>query len=422
MKEELLHFIWKHKLFYTSSMKTVSGKPISVVSVGTHNLHTGPDFLNARIRIDDQLWAGNIEIHVNASDWYVHGHENDSNYDALILHVVWNNDVAVFDKANNVLPTIELNKIVSKELLNNYQKLFSKSKSFINCEKSLDLLDDFTINNWLERLYIERIERKALEVNKLLNKSEFNWEQVLFQLLAKNFGLKVNAEPFFKMADALDFAIVRKESQSLTRLESLFFGQLGLLNEIVENDYYLNLKKEYEYQVKKYKLGLPITKVQYFRLRPTNFPTIRAAQLANLFFEKKQLFADVMKLNSLSDFYTYFKVATSKYWETHYTFETDSKKSNKNLTKSFVDLLLINTIIPLRFVYFKHVGKFEPVPFLRLIQEVKPEKNSIINNFKILSFPTSSAFETQALLELKNNYCAPQKCLQCAIGLKLLRN
>ena len=422
MKEELLHFIWKYKLFYTQTLKTQSNQSIDIISVGTHNFNSGPDFLNAKIRIDDQLWAGNVEIHVKASDWYVHGHENDSNYDALILHVVWENDVAVFDTSNNRLPTLVLKEFVSKDLLQSYQRLFAKSKKFINCEKLVNDLDAFVLSNWIERMYLERLGRKAETIRELLNTTENNWEAVLFQMLAKNFGLKVNGAAFFKMATDIDFSIVRKESQSLTRLESLLFGQLGMLNANVDSSYFRTLKKEYEYQTKKYKLSKSLNTIEYFRLRPTNFPTIRIAQLTNLIFEKKQLFTDLMAMDLVEKFYAYFNTGTSPFWETHYTFETESKKSRKKLSKPFIDLLLINTIIPLKFVYLKQQGKFELEPFLKLIKALKPEKNGIIEKYKDLSFPTTNAFETQALLELKNNYCTPQKCLQCAIGNKLLRN
>lgn len=422
MKEELLHFIWKYKLFYTSDLKTVSGKPIYLNSVGTHNLNSGPDFLNAKLRIDDQLWAGNVEIHIKASDWYVHGHENDEQFDALILHVVWENDVAVFDKSNNMLPTLELKNCVSKELLKSYQQLFSKSNKFINCERNFNNIDTFIIANWKERLYVERLERKATEIFSLLKATEYNWEQVLFQLLAKNFGLKVNSEAFFRMSTSVDFNIVRRESQNLKRMESLLFGQLGLLDEDCDVTYYQQLRKEYKYQKKKYKLEKQPIPILYFRLRPTNFPTIRIMQLANLLVQKKYLFTEVMQFNSLKAIYKYFEIATSEFWKTHYTFETVSKISSKKLTKSFIDILLLNSIIPLKYVYLKHKGKFDLDDFLKLIRQLKPEKNSIIENYKKLGFSVDNAFESQALLELKKNYCTPQKCLQCAIGLNLLRS
>lgn len=422
MKEELLHFIWKYKLFYTLKLETVSRQTIEVISIGTHNLNAGPDFLNAKIRVGEQLWARNVEIHVKSSDWYVHGHENDQNYDAVILHVVWENDVDVFDSSNNRLPTLELKQLVTKELFKSYRSLFTKSNVFINCERLVGDVDKFIIGNWQERLYLERLERKSKEINSILKKSENDWEQVLFQLLAKNFGLKLNSESFFKMATDLDYNIIRKESQSLERLESLLFGQLGMLKKESEIPYYQNLKREYNYQMKKYKLSNSIVEVHYFRLRPSNFPTMRIAQLAGLLFEKRQLFTDVMRIDSVKEFYNYFKIQTSQFWDIHYTFETISSKRIKKITNSFVDLLLINTIIPLKFVYLKQIGKFDLDQFLQLIKEIKPEKNSIVEKFGQLSFPVSNAFETQAILELKNNYCAPQKCLECAIGHNLLRS
>ncbi len=423
MKEDLLHYVWKHKLFFSDALKTAVGEKVTVFSTGTHNYNSGPDFFNAKIKIGAQLWAGNVEIHLKSSDWYVHNHEKDTNYDTVILHVVWEHDVEIHNSEEAIIPTLELQQFVSKALLLKYQKLFSKPQKWINCENDISSVDDFVISNWLERLYFERLERKSTVIYDLLEKTKFDWEAVLFQLLARNFGLKINANSFFDMATSLDFAVVRKQWTEQRQLESLFFGQLGMLNEDIEEQYFIDLKKEYNYQQKKYNLDVSTKNtVQYFRLRPTNFPTIRISQLANLYHLHQNLFSKLMQLESIDEIYDLFSVTTTAFWDTHYTFKKESPKRIKKLTKSFVDLLLINTIIPLKFVYLKHFGKLDESVILNLIQQLKPEKNSIIDKFNLLKIKSKNAFETQALLQLKNEYCAKQKCLQCAVGNWLLKN
>lgn len=422
MKEDLLHYLWKHKLFFTSQSLTTQGELISVTSVGLHNQNSGPDFFNAQLHIGDQLWAGNVEIHLNSSDWYAHNHEKDSNYDNVILHVVWNHDVEVHNSENSAIPTLELKNFVSKELLVNYQKLFSKPQKWINCENDIHSVDNFTLKNWYERLYFERLEGKSILILQLLEKTNYDWETVLFQLLARNFGLKVNADAFFGMAQSLDFSIVRKEAKSQSNLESLFLGELTMLDKSTNNQYCNDLKREYEYQRKKYKLAENYQSVEYFRLRPMNFPTIRISQLASLYHLHQNLFSKLMEINATSEFYELFSVTTSEFWETHYTFEKTSPKRVKKLTNSFIDLLLINTIIPLKFIYQKHLGKLDESKIIELIAALKPESNSIISKYDSLTIKSKNAFETQALLELKNKYCTPQKCLQCAIGNYVLKN
>ncbi len=423
MKEDFLHYLWKHKLFFTSNLKTTNNELVSITSVGDHNHNSGPDFFNAQLRIGEQLWAGNVEIHLKSSDWYLHNHEMDSNYDTVILHVVWEHNIEIHTNANSIIPTLELKNFVSDEFIINYQKLFSKPQKWINCENDIYSVDPFVVENWLERLYFERLERKAVFITQLLEETNYDWEAVLFQLLARNFGLKINGDAFFEMAKNTNFSIVRKEVASQQNLESLFFGQLEMLNNSGEDPYFNLLKSEYAYQTKKHKLmSNMMSSVQFFRLRPINFPTIRISQLASLYSLQQNLFSKCIEKESLKEYYDLFSVTTSEFWKTHYTFEKESPKKAKKLSKSFVDLLLINTIIPLRFVYQKHIGKFEETDVLNLIKEIKPENNSIIKKYNMLKIKSESAFKTQALLELKNENCAQQKCLQCAIGNHLLKN
>ena len=422
MNEEFLYYVWKYKIFTDINLQTSDTKEVSILKAGIHNKNSGPDFLNAQVKIDHQLWAGNVEMHVKSSDWYLHKHEEDANYDAVILHVVWEHDVAVFMKNNKPLPTLELKNFVSKELLENYNSLVYHQQKFIPCENQLTTIDEFLLNNWLERLYFERLEQKSTFIKELLLDTNADFEAVLFQLLAKNFGLKVNGEAFLQLATSMDFSVVRKERFDLEQLTALFFGQAGFLEEDLEEHYHQQLKEKYRYLKHKHKLNsISKNAFQFFRMRPQNFPTIRIAQLASLLYTHQNIFSKLMNINKKEDFYDLFSFEVDTFWKTHYTFESDSKKSPKKLTKSFVDLIIINTIIPLKFVYLQSRGAVDENEIMQLIKQVSSEKNSIISNFAALEIKAKNALESQALIQLKNNYCTKKRCLQCAIGNSLLR-
>lgn len=423
MQEDFLHYIWKHKKFHVNNLKTTHGDAVVVVTVGQHNLNSGPDFFNAQLTIGTQLWAGNVEIHIKSSDWYVHNHEQDNAYDNVILHVVWEHDTEIFRKDNTAIPTLQLKDFISKEVLNNYEKLFSKTEKWINCENEFASINDFVLKNWLERLYFERLERKADVIQELLKKTKNDWEAVLFIMLAKNFGLKVNGESFFSLAQSIDFSIVRKTQSSQQTLEALLFGQASLLEEDVQSAYYLELTKDYQFLKQKFKLGNnQVLPVQFFRLRPPNFPTIRLSQLASLYNNQQNLFSKVIETNRLNDIYDLFNVATSEFWKTHYTFQKQSKSITKVLTKSFIDLLLINTVLPIKFCYAKQKGQGIDAVIHDIATEITSEKNSIINAFNQLKNISKSSLDSQALIQLKTEYCLKNKCLQCAIGNKLVGN
>lgn len=421
MQEDFLHHIWKLKKFRTNKLISTSNEIIEIISSGQHNLNSGPDFFNAQLKIGYQLWAGNIEIHVKSSDWFVHNHELDKAYDNVILHVVWEHDIDVFRKDNTRIPTLQLKNYVSKTALMNYHKLFSKNIKWINCEKDFGSVDDFTVSNWLERLYFERLERKSIDIEKLLKSSANNWEAVLFKMLAKNFGLKVNGESFLSIAKSIDFSIIRKLQCNLNSLEALLFGQAGLLDEDLQDPFYNEMKSDYKFLKQKYQLSnTSVLPIQFFRLRPPNFPTIRLSQLVNLYHKHQNLFSLIIEEDSIDNFYDFFNVDTSPFWETHYSFGKLSKRSKKIITNSFVDLLLINTIIPVKFSYAKHLGQTKEEPILNLIQSISSEKNSIVDKFNEFKPISKSALQSQALIQLKNEYCEKNKCLQCAIGSNIL--
>lgn len=435
IREDFLHYLWRFKYFAINKLQTTSNEPIHIINVGEHNFNSGPDFFSAKIKIADQLWAGNVEIHVKSSDWYLHHHEQDSNYDNVILHVVWVDDIGVYDKNNRLIPTLELNTYVSQGILDQYSLLFSKKMKWINCENLITTIDNFTVDNWLEVLYFERLEEKTNLINTFLESSSNDWEAVLFKLLVKNFGLKINGDAFLNLADSIDFKVLRKEQFKLINIEAIFFGQAGFLQEKKEDPYYQKLQIEYRYLQKKYHLEPVFNgQFQFFRLRPNNFPTIRIAQLAYLYFSHHNLFSKILEINTKDSFYKLFRIKTSSFWEQHYGFASKSVSRPKKLSKSFIDLIIINTVIPIKFMYFKHMGHFKEELILNLIKQIAPENNSILKKFESLfdkrsilpgdtyfKLSIDNALDSQALLQLKNAYCNYQLCLKCSIGNSLIQ-
>ena len=421
MKEEFLHYLWNYKVFDFSNLTTSNGEALTLVNTGFYSKLAGPDFFNAQVVIGNQKWAGNVEIHIKSSDWYLHNHEKDENYDNVILHVVWENDMPIFRKDNSEIPVLEIKKYVTSNALNKYQSLITP-KSWIFCEKQLAQINDFTLKNWQERLFFERLERKCEPVFELCKDTENDWEAVLFCMLAKNFGLNTNGESFFKVAKSITFSLVRKEALEVKYLEALFFGQANMISENADDNYSKELKSWYDYMVLKYKLEKPfITPIQFFKHRPDNFPTIRLAQLAMLYHLQRNLFSKIISAKTSSEIYAIFDLSVSEYWKTHYNFDKESPKKAKVLTRSFIDLIIINTIIPIQFAYSKSIGAENAEYILNLISQLASEKNSIIDKFAIFGLKSNNAFESQSLLHLKNEYCNHKRCLQCSIGLTLLK-
>lgn len=421
MKEDFLHYLWKFKKFDTLNLKTFNNEGVTIINVGQYLELAGPDFFNAQITIGDQKWAGNVEIHLKSSDWYVHHHEKDSGYENVILHVVWEHDTEIFRNNNTEIPVLELKKYVEKETVENYQSLMAP-KSWIFCEKQLKEIDEFAFKNWQERLFFERLERKSKPIFDLLEQTNQDWEAVLFSLLAKNFGLNTNGEIFLKIAQSIPFSIIRKESFEVENLEALIFGASGLLDLEKEDNYFKDLKFRYFYLLHKYQIEkVCIEPVQFFKHRPDNFPTIRLSQLANLYHSQQNLFSKISTLNSLKDIYGVFQVSASEYWLNHYQFDKESPKKKKSLSKSFIDLIVINTIIPLQFAFAKSQGKEISEDLIGLLNEVAPEKNAVMEKFSSFGIQPKSAFETQSLLQLKNEYCNKSKCLECSVGMELLK-
>lgn len=421
MKEDFLHYVWQYQKLTVLELNTVKGESLSILHPGHYLETAGPDFFNAQIIIDGQKWAGNIEIHVKSSDWYLHNHERDAAYNNVILHVVWEHDTDVFSPNNIEIPVVELRDFVKQELLHSYKNLIAQ-KSWIYCENQIQEVNAFVVSNWQERLFFERLERKSQSVVDNLVMTQNDWEAVLFLLLARNFGLNTNGVSFLKIAQSIPFSVIRKESSDLQNLEALFFGIAGLLDHNKEDTYYKDLQFRYYYLLQKYAIEkVNIAPLQFFKHRPDNFPTIRLSQLASLYHQEKQLFSKITNEFSLPLLYERFAVAASAYWQTHYQFDKISPKKSKKLTKSFIDLLLINTIIPIQFAYAKNQGKEIVEELITVMQSLDPEKNAIVDKFKSIGISVKNAFEAQTLLQLKAEYCNKSRCLECAIGSELLK-
>ena len=422
MNEDFLHFVWKFQKFSTIQLYTAQNEPLQILEVGQHNFDAGPDFFFGKVVIGGQVWAGTIEIHLQSSNWYTHKHEIDKRYDSVILHVVWEHDMEVRRSDETIIPTIEIKHCVDRQVLQNYRKLFSSKQLWINCENEFGKVDEFVVKNWLDRLYLERLEDKSKLILDQLANCNNDWEAVLFQLLCKNFGLKVNGDAFLSMAMSIDYKVVKKSKQKLSILEALLMGQAGLLSQLKLDTYHEALVKSYAHTQLKFGLANSgVIQPKFFRLRPPNFPTVRLSQLANLLHQRPHLFSELISIQSLAEYYTLFDVSASAYWDTHYNFEVVSAKRKKRLTKSFIDLLLINTVIPLKHCHAIRQGKDISEEIILLANSISPEENSIVRKYKMLANLGSSALESQALLQLKNSYCEKNKCLQCSIGNNLLK-
>ncbi len=422
IKEDFLHFIWKHKLFRLHRLRTADNQSVELIHCGTHNKNGGPDFFNAKLIIAGQLWVGNVEIHLKSTDWYAHHHHKDKLYDNVILHVVWEDDGDIFGLFNRKIPTLVLSAYTNSYLISNYHRLYLKKPVFIACETDLSEVDPFVWTNWLEILFIERMEEKALFIQYLLKKYTNDWEAVFFCLLAKNFGLHINGDAFLAIAESIPYPVLRKEQNNALHIESLLFGQGNLLDEELFDPYYIKLREQYNYLKSKYKLtGISIP-LQFFRLRPANFPTLRLAQLAAVFIQKKSMFSKIISMNSKEELYQLFEVTITNYWNTHYTFQKSSPATKRNLSEKFINLLIINTIIPIKFIYQRQLGKENFEDLLILIQSIKPDSNAQIDQYIKIGVNVDSAFISQALLQLKNSYCIQKRCLSCRAGNFLIRS
>ncbi len=422
LPEDFFQYIWENNLFNSGDLTTTTGEKLKVISVGRRNSDSGPDFFNARIKIGETIWAGNVEIHRKSSDWQKHNHHTDNAYNNVILHVVETDDLPVKRNNNKLIPTLILK--YPEQLKNNYQKLLD-AKTWIACHDQFHRVDPIVLQLGFNRLMIERLENKTDEILERLAQNNNDWNETFYQVLAKMFGFKVNAIPFEMLAKSLTLATLAKHKNNLPQLEALLFGNSGLLNtQLLGDDYYLGLRNEYSFLYKKYRLkGIESHLWKFMRLRPGNFPTIRISQMAALIHRSHGLFSKIIEIENSYELKKLFNVHASEYWNSHYNFNKPSKrKARKELGENSINTLIINVVIPFLFVFGEKQNKeYLKNRALEFLEQLPPEKNSIVTNWKKLGIETRSAFETQALLQLKNIYCEKKKCLNCQIGVKLIK-
>ena len=417
INESFLHFLWKYRLL-NQPLVTDEGEEVKVENPGQHNFDSGPDFLGAKIRIGQTLWAGNVEIHIKSSDWLRHHHQNDRSYQNIILHVVHNNDKQLDLKA----PTLVIGDRINKDLHSRYLNLIN-NKNWIPCEKSAADIDYFIWESWKERLMVEKFQQKAEEINTLLKKHKNSWEEAFYISLARNFGFRVNNTPFELLAKSLSLKYLAKHKGNLLQLEALIFGQAGLLSNQDFNDAYpVVLQKEYQHLKQKFALTPIDPKLwRFLRLRPANFPHIRLAQFAQLVYKSVALFSYIIETEEIQDIKNLLIVKASKYWDEHYRFDKASTKKPKYLGETALNLLVINTIIPYIFVYgmLKNNNDIKERA-LKFMSSLPPESNKIIKKFSSMGLDITSALQSQSLIYLKKHYCTPKKCLHCPVGKKIL--
>ncbi len=417
MSEELLHFAYKYKLYEDAVF--FNTESVDLLDIGKQNFDSGPDFIGAKLKTKEAVWVGNVEIHVNSSDWNLHKHNTDKAYNNVILHVVQNHNCDVYTENGRLLPVLQIK--ISNDVEHKYGK-FLENKTNIPCEEYIKTVDKFRLKMWLSKVLIQRLSTKVKNIKQLLELNTNSWEEVLYQSTAKAFGFKINAEPFEKLAKSVPLKIISKHNSPL-QIEAIFMGQAGFLNEVNCNDsYYTKLKNEYVFLKNKFNLSSTEKhQWKFLRLRPANFPTIRISQFANLMSKYDSLFSKVINAKSVDNLLNIFDIKTSEYWNTHYTFGKKSAYKIKAMGKQSVNLILINSLIPYIFTYGQLTDN-ENVKnkAINFIEELKPEKNRIISMWNTMGIKTSSAFDTQALLEQKKSYCDKNKCLKCGIGIEIL--
>jgi hypothetical protein len=417
IREDLLYYIWKTKSFDMVDLKTTNNQHISIIQFGNQNFDSGPDFSNGTVKIGDTVWVGNIEMHVYSSDWERHCHDIDKAYDNVILHVVFEHDKEVYTTSEQLIPCVELKNRIPKKILSKYGQLLANN-NWIPCEKQISKIERHTISFWLQRLVAERLESKTKYLNQILHKTNTNWEEALYIYLSRYMGARVNKDPFEALANGLPFLLIQKNRNDLQKLEALLFGQAGMLEAGFEDDYFLELKKEYKFLAIKYKLKAmsPIS-WKFARMRPVGFPTIRIAQFAQILYKTDRLFSQIILEDDTKGIKKIFKVRPSPYWDNHYRFGKEAKYLEKKTGNSFIDQLIINVVCPVMFLYGKHIADERYCErAIHHLESIKPEANKIVRKFNTIGVSCKTASESQALIELKSSYCNEKQCVSCAIG------
>ena len=428
MSESFLYYLWENRLL-TRALVTTQGQPVEIINPGFRNQNSGPDYLEAKVRIGKQLWAGHVEIHVKTSDWNRHGHQHDKAYHNVVLHVVHEHDTKV-----NEIPVVALKGHYNESLYLQYEKLMTAQR-WIACERHLHQIQPFTVNTWLERMAVERLEEKAKNVEKLLTANQFDWEDTLYRLLMRYLGMKVNNEAFETLATILPFKTLLKHADQMTQLEAMLLGCAGFLNQPFQEAYPQLLQREFN--VMRAKFGLlvmPEERWKFMRMRPVNFPTVRLAQLAQMIHKHGCLFSKIKTAETADEIKRIFDVKASDYWDTHYRFGIglsqcssptmgNNPSKPKHVGEGTADVLIINAVVPLLFCYGQfHKDEALCEKALHFLEDLAAEDNTVIRHFHTIGIKADNAMQSQALLHLYNHYCRRKRCLECNIGNVLLRD
>lgn len=424
MKEEFLHYLWKYSLYDQDRLFDNEKNKIIILDPGEYNRDSGPDFFNARISVAGTVWAGNVEIHIKSSHFDNHGHQNDPAFNNVILHVVADNDKRVFNTRGEEVLTSEIS--FDQSLYEKYFYLVN-NPYIIACQDDIRKLDNIPVRHWLNSLVIERFQTKSESILKIFSETGNDWDETFYRVLSRYFGFRVNTEPFEMLAATLPFRIIRKHTDNIFQIEALLFGAAGLLEtglfkEALSDEYYRNLIKEYTILSAKYSLQpLHGWLWKFSRLRPSNFPTVRLSQLAAMLSVAGGLFSKVLEAADIKQIKTLFEVSASRYWDDHFVFGKKSRHSIKNTGSQAADILLINAVIPLIFVYGQSRDCHDICEkALLFLEKINPEDNIIISEWKTAGIEAESAFYSQALIQLRNEYCKKRKCLDCRIGNKII--
>lgn len=414
--EELLHYVWKFRLYDASDLKTDRGEKLEIIDVGMPNTDAGPDFFNAKITIDDKKWAGNVEIHRTSDEWFRHKHDSDTAYNSVILHVVEKITRPIYNQKGQEIPQMAL--LVPEKVTRNWEYLMHNSRK-IACFDTIASIPKISVNSWINALALERLERKTHDIYRHLERYNNSWEETLYVLLARNFGFGLNSDEFERLALSLPLNYIKKHSDNLFQIEALFFGQAGMLESDMAHDAYFEaLQQEYHFLSHKFQLK-PLTHIHFksLRVRPQGFPQVRIAELAALMQQSEGLFTQILEKENYETIRMLFQADASEYWQTHFTFGKPTSKNTKFLGDNSLNTLLINTVAPILFAYGKKTGESKYCDrALHILESVKAERNRIVTDFKEAGITAKNAFDTQALIQLYNEYCRTRKCLYCRIG------
>jgi hypothetical protein len=423
LKEDFLSFIWQFRLFTSRAMLATSGEKLEILDPGFLNNHAGPDFFNAKIKIGDTVWIGNIEMHIRSSDWTAHGHSVNTAYDNVVLHVVYEDDLPVRRTDGSAIQTLVVKDNFPMHLLDRYQALVSGMAVF-PCANQINTIDPIILHNCFSRVLLERYEAKYHDVSLILKHSKGNWEAVFYYLLARSFGFKTNSIPFELLARSIDHQYFAKYKDNPIQIEALIFGQAGFLSANFEESYPAQLKSEYEFLRKKFSLqALDPSIWKFLRMRPASFPTVRLAQFAALMIKSQHLFSLILEAGSLKSIKSHFEhLPVHSYWTNHYHFGKASLPSATQLGRLSIENIIINTVCMLLFSYGKTMDQPAYIDqSFRILEQLQGEKNSITGHYKDSGIKIENAFVSQAILELNKSYCSKKKCLNCSIGVKILK-